>query len=105
MKNLVLSGQIERLLLFYAVTGPLIGVVVGTLLGAHEKKPLRKILSAFLTGCLGIVVYVLWKVYNIMVKLLGLDSFLNLAIQIVLFAVIGALVGVLINKWRSFNVG
>lgn len=93
MKQLIVPESVERALLFLAVCGPLVGVVVGTIVGAHEKRAAPKIIAGGLIGALGTVVYGMWHVYGAITSGLGLDSLTNLGLQLVLFAAFGAALG------------
>jgi hypothetical protein len=93
MKQLVDPNAVERVLLFIAVAGPLAGLIVGALLGAHEKCAARRIIAGVLLGAIGTLIYGLWRLYGVITNALGLDSVANLVLEIVMFAVLGAILG------------
>ena len=94
MKELVDPALVEKLLLFAAVAGPLFGVIIGTVLGAHERCAWPTMLEGALIGALGTVAYGMWKAYGAITNTLGLDSAWNLLAQLVMFAILGAALGV-----------
>ena len=93
MKELIAPESVEKALLFVAVCGPLVGMVVGAVLGAHEKRAAPRIMAGALIGGLGTVVFGMWHVYGAITDRLGLDSLANLGVQLGLFAVFGAALG------------
>lgn len=108
MKPLVDPGYVERVLLFLAVAGPLIGLVLGALLGAHEKRACPRVIAGILLGAVLSLVYGMWRLYGVITGLLGSDSVANLGLQLVLFAALGAVLGVvilrvsvLLKRWQT----
>ncbi len=93
MKELVNAQSVEKAFLFLAVAGPLMGMILGIMVGAHERDTCRRIIQGLLIGALGTLVYALWHVYNAITNALGLDSLANLGLQLVMFAILGAAVG------------
>jgi len=102
MKQLIEPDCVERVLLFLAVAGPLVGLILGAVLGAHEKCSARRIISGVLLGGIGSVVYGMWRVYGVITNALGLDSVANLGLQLVLFAALGAVLGVVVLRVSLF---
>jgi hypothetical protein len=98
MKQLVDPDSVERVLLFVAVAGPLVGLIVGALLGAHEKCAARRVIAGVLLGGIATLVYWMWRLYGVITNAFGLDSAANLCLQLVLFAALGALLGIGILK-------
>ena len=94
MKELIAARAVEKALLFLAVAGPLVGIIIGTVAGAHERRAWPRILAGGLIGALGAMVYGMWRVYGLVTDALGLDSVANLVLELVTFAVVGALLGV-----------
>lgn len=89
---------VEKALLFAAVAGPLVGTILGIVLGAHEKRSAPKILVGVLLGGLATVIYGMWRLYGLITQALGLDSVVNLGLQLLLFAAVGAVVGFVMFK-------
>jgi hypothetical protein len=91
MKQLIDPEVVEKVVLFFSVGGPLIGLIIGVILGAHERNAVRRIVQGILTGMLGTLVYIMWRVYGAITNSLGLDSVVNLGLQLLLFAALGVM--------------
>ena len=98
MSELIAPELVEKALLFLAVAGPLVGAIIGALIGAHTKNAAPSIISGILIGATGSLVYGIWRVYGAITNMLGLDSLTNLGVQLLMFAVLGAVLGVAIFK-------
>jgi predicted membrane protein len=96
MEMILAPEAIERGLSFFAVVGPLTGLIAGTLLGAHEKCAWPKMLRGALIGGMLTLVYGGWHLYGAITDSLGLDRLASLVLQLVVFAVIGAISGALL---------
>lgn len=84
--------------MFLAVGAPLVGLILGALLGAHEKRALPRIVAGVLLGGMLSLIYGMWQLYGLITGLLGLDSAANLGLQLVLFAVLGAVLGAVVSR-------
>ncbi|MGC8863216.1 MAG: hypothetical protein ACP5R5_10640 [Armatimonadota bacterium] len=93
MKELLARESFEKVMLLSAVAGPLFGIVIGTMIGAHERCALPKVLAGGLLGSLLTVVYGMWHIFGAVTDALGLDSVGNLIIELILFAAVGAIIG------------
>ena len=93
MRELVAPQAAERALLFLAVIGPLAGLIVGVVIGAHERCAWPKIVAGALIGAVFTVVYGMWRLYGVVTDALGLDSVANLVLELAMFAVVGSLLG------------
>jgi hypothetical protein len=98
MKQLIDPSSAERVLLFLAVAGPLVGLIFGAVLGAHTRRARCTVIAGVLLGGIGTLTYGMWRVYGIITNALGLDSVANLGLQLVLFAALGAILGAVILK-------
>lgn len=98
MKELIAPGSVEKALLFFAVAGPLVGVIIGAFIGAHSRNAAPSVISGILIGAIGSLIYGMWRVYGAITNILGLDSLANLGLQILIFAIFGAVLGVAIFK-------
>lgn len=85
-------------MLFIAVAGPLVGLIVGALVGAHKKCAARPVVAGVLLGGIGPLIYWMWRLYGVVTSALGLDSVANLVVELVMFAVLGAVLGIAIFK-------
>ena len=98
VRELVAPESVERVLLLLAVAGPLIGVIVGAVVGAHERCAMPKVIAGALIGALLSAVYGMWRVYGAITDALGLDSVANLVLELVLFAAVGLLVAIAVLR-------
>ncbi|MCE5198139.1 MAG: hypothetical protein ABFD54_01890 [Armatimonadota bacterium] len=94
MKHLIEAELVNRTLAFLAVGGPLVGLIIGMMLGAHERKTWVRVAGGVLIGLLATVAYGMWLIYGWITDRLGLDSVSNLCIQLVLFAILGIMLGI-----------
>jgi len=92
--ELMNPAQVERVMLFLSIGGPRVGVIFGTMLGAHKRRALPTIIAGTLAGGLCSVAYGMWKLYCAITNTLGLGSVTNLVVQLVMFAVIGGVLGI-----------
>jgi hypothetical protein len=102
MHELVSPQSVDRMLLFLAVIGPLAGLIIGTMLGAHERCAWPRALAGLLLGGLLTVIYAMWRMYGAITESLGLESVANLVLELVLFAVVGVLVALAAFKITRF---
>lgn len=98
MKELIAPEFVNKIMLFLAVGGPLMGVIIGSLLGAHERVAWPRIVGGVLIGSLFTLIYGFWYLYNMVTGALGLDSLANMGLQLLMFAVFGSLLGLVIFK-------
>ncbi len=99
MDALIEQAEAEKVILLLALGGPLVGLIAGTLLGAHRENALPRVLIGVLAGISGTVIYIMWRVYCAMTEASGLDSARNLLVMLLLFATIGAVAG-----WAVYHV-
>lgn len=105
MKELLDQGAVERVLLIAAVSGPLVGLIIGAVAGARGRCFAPRIAAGVLIGALCSLAYGMWRVYGALTDVLGLDSALNLVLQIMMFAVFGVALGVAIPKVSTYLKG
>ena len=98
MKELVSRDSIEKLFLISAILGPIAGLLLGIIIGKRKQKPAKIIITALGIGAVFSLVYGLWRLYNAITDSLGLDSVLNLGVQIIIFVVFGVLLGITVAK-------
>lgn len=98
MKELIAPETVNKILLFLALGGPLMGLIIGTLLGAHERLAWPKIVGGVLVGSLFTLIYGFWHLYNAITGALGLDSLANMGLQLLMFVIFGSLLGLVIFK-------
>ena len=98
MNELIAPESVEKALLILAVAGPLAGVLIGAFIGAHKRSVVPYLVSGILIGAIGSLIFGMWRVYGAITNKLGLDSLINLGLQLLIFAVSGAVLGVAIFK-------
>ena len=89
---------VEKTFLFLAVGGPLVGLIIGVILGAHERNATRRVVQGVLIGLLGTLIYIMWRVYGVITNALGLDSVTNIGLQLLMFAALGVMLAFAIFK-------
>ncbi len=94
MKELIAAKTVESAMLIIAVAGPIIGLIIGIIIGACTKRLQASIIVSSLIGCVGTIIYAMWRLYGVITDALGLDSVANLCLQLIIFAVCGALLGI-----------
>ncbi len=93
LREIVDLAAVERLFLVLAVLGPLLGLGIGVGVGRSRNRVRQSAVTGLLLGLLGTLNWLLWRVYNTLTEANGLDSVKNLAINLLLFVVIGAALG------------
>jgi len=93
MKELISPKSVESAMLWIAIAGPILGLVIGAVAGIRRSLKAR-MLAGLAIGLLGPVVLASWRLYGAITDSLGLDSVKNLLLQIAIFAVFGALLGI-----------
>lgn len=90
MAELVTRAQADAFFLGVLLLGLLLAPVAGWLARRRSGDPL---LAALLWGGPLVLIGVLWRIYNAITDRVGLDSVMNLAVNAVLFVVVGAVCG------------
>jgi hypothetical protein len=91
MKELVTIEQAQKLMIILLVALPLAGAVIG----AFNRKFL---LGLAIGALVGVANFILWSGYNAITNHFGLDSVKGLLINLVLFCIVGAVLGI---AWGS----
>lgn len=86
MKELIDPHQATLLMLAALVLAPLVGLIWG----AATKRLVRGLVIGL---GVGVGNYALWTVYNAITDRLGLDTVKNLLVNLVLFVILGVLIG------------
>lgn len=89
MNEIISLNTIETLFISLAVALP----VVGLLIGVWRKR----VLVGFGWGMVGPINYLLWKMYNALTNHFGLDTMVNLYLNLAIFAVLGLTAGFVIG--------
>lgn len=109
MKELIDERLVEQVILLLGVAGPVIGLVVGVLVGPRRGLTAAQgALRGLGLGLLGTLVWVLWRLYSYLVRYepapdpsqdyFGLERVDVLLLNVVIFVAVGAAVGWLI-RW------
>lgn len=93
MKELVTTEQAERALVLLAAALPILGLLVGLIAGAARRRLAMGLRHGFVSGLLGPALWVMWRVYNLIMNRYGLDSVRGLLINLALFVGVGLAVG------------
>ncbi len=101
LHEIVTVGQVERLFALLAVAVPLAGLVIGALSGARRRQAGRGALLGLGIGLIGPLNWLLWHLYNALTDRNGLDTVRNLVINLALFLLIGAGLGMGLRYARS----
>ncbi|MCX6346015.1 MAG: hypothetical protein NT018_13245 [Armatimonadetes bacterium] len=99
MKELIAPKTVELVMLIIAIAGPIVGLIAGAIIGACRKCLRPSIIIGGLIGCFGTIIYAMWRLYGVITDALGLDSVANLCLHLIMFAILGGLLGV-----ASFNI-
>jgi hypothetical protein len=100
MRELVTVEQADRVIVILAIALPAAGLVAGAAVGATRRALARGLLLGVLCGLGGPAVWLLWRMYNGIVRIYGLDSVRGLLVNLVLFVGIGVIVGLAIGLAR-----
>ena len=93
-QELVTVEQAERLIAALAYALPAAGLVLGAVVGGLRKRLGRGLLIGFVCGLTGPAIWLLWRMYNGIVGVYGLDSVRGLLVNLALFVAIGLVIGV-----------
>jgi len=106
MEELVTLEQAERAVRVLALALPAAGLIVGAIVGAVRRRLGRGLGLGLLCGLAGPAVFGLWRMYNAVIGVYGLDSVRGLLINLALFVALGVVAGLLIGLlWRRMAGG
>jgi hypothetical protein len=104
MEELVTTEQAERVIVVLAMALPVGGLVVGVISGAVRKRLGRGALLGLACGLSGPAIWLLWRMYNGIVRIYGLDSVRGLLVNLALFVAIGLVIGIGVGLvWRRVS--
>ncbi|HZT42018.1 MAG TPA: hypothetical protein VFA07_07500 [Chthonomonadaceae bacterium] len=101
LHEIVTVAQVETLFALLAMVVPLVGLSIGALAGARRRQTGRGALLGLGVGLIGPLNWLLWHLYNALTDRNGLDTVRNLVVNLALFLLIGAGLGVGIRFARS----
>ena len=94
MREIVDAEQIGRVFAVLAAALPPLCMLAGWWYGGRARNRRLGAILGLLIGLLGPLNWVLWQAYNRITDRLGLDTVLNLAVNVIVFLGVGALIGV-----------
>jgi hypothetical protein len=97
MRELIDERTAHLLMNALALGLPVAGGVVGALVGAARGRVAASTRAGLGIGALGIVNWLLWRLYNAITNHYGLDTVKNLLVNLAVFVGIGALAGVVVG--------
>ncbi len=106
MKEIIDERSVELIIRVIAIGGPVIGLLIGVVVGAVRKQVARSTLNGLAIGSLGILVWIMWVYYSWTVRYdpksgyVGLHKVSVLLINLLVFSMVGAIVGALWG-WTS----
>ncbi len=98
MKELVTQTQAEMVLRAIAIGLPLIGIVIGTLIGRVRKRARTGATAGLIISLIGVVIYGLWSLYIALGNKFTFTSLGNIVVEMAAFAVIGSAAGYTLQK-------
>lgn len=106
MEEIVTVGQADRLILVLAVSLPVVGLILGAIVGAVRKAAARGVVLGFAAGLVGPALWALWRMYNGIIGVYGLDSVRGLFVNLALFVAVGLVLGLVVGlMWRRLGGG
>ena len=97
MQELVTVQQAERVIGMLVIALPAAGLLVGLVVGAARRRVRLGLGIGLLCGATGPAIWLLWRMYNGVIGVYGLDSVKGLLINLSLFAAIGLVMGVVMG--------
>jgi len=93
MNEFICRRTVELGFLILGIAGPVLGIIVGAILGIQSRRAISGAAKGFLVGGTGTLVYGLWHAYNAITDAVGFDSAFNLVLQLLMFALLGVVIG------------
>jgi len=98
LKEIVDAEQVSRLFLVLAIALPPAGALLGAIMGHSRGRLRRGAMQGLLFGMAGPFNLLLWRVYNALTDRIGLDTVRNLFVNLALFVIVGAGIGVCLGR-------
>jgi len=95
-KELIDARTVRLAMMAIGVGGPILGAAAGAVVGAIRRVPSAYLMRGFGVGLLGSVCYLMWLIYNAVIRRLGLDSVAALLLNLGIFVVVGIAIGILL---------
>jgi hypothetical protein len=94
MREMVDAEQVGRLFAALALALPPLGLLFGWWYGSRLGSRRRGAIYGLLAGLIGPLNWCMWRLYNAITDSVGLDTVRNLVINLVLFVVVGTVIGI-----------
>jgi len=104
LHEIVDLAQVDRALLYLALAAPVLGIVIGAIVGHRRNGLLHGIGRGLAFGMLGPVILIMWRFYRYMIRYdpatgyVGLHKMSVFALNVCVFAVVGILLGALYGR-------
>ncbi len=98
LNEIVSVAAVSRLFVWLAIALPIVGAGVGAVWAARKGSVRTGLLRGLTIGLIGPLNLVLWRVYNAITDRNGLDTVSNLAINLGLFVLVGAALGLVFGR-------
>ena len=98
MNEFICRRTVELGFLILGIAGPVLGIIVGAILGIQSRCAVSGAAKGFLVGVTGTLVYGLWHAYNAITDAVGFDSAFNLVLQLLIFAFLGVVIGIVTTR-------
>ncbi len=95
LREIVDIEAVGRLFALLAMVGPVAGLLLGAAGGARKQDARGGAGRGLLIGLFGPLNWLLWRVFNLLTDRNGLDTVQNVLINLALFVVVGAVIGAL----------
>jgi hypothetical protein len=103
LQEIVTVAQAERVINMLAMALPVAGLLLGAVVGAIRKRLVSALLLGLFCGLAGPLIWLLWRMYNGIIGIFGLDSVKGLLLNLGLFVVIGLVIGLAVGAARRYQ--
>ena len=93
LHEIVDLNSVNRIFGWLAILLPIAGFAIGYMSGKSDGR-IAKALQGLLWGSLGVLNWLMWRLYNALTDRNGLDSVFNVGINLVIFLGAGILAGI-----------
>ena len=96
MKEIITERTVVTIINLFAIGMPLLGLIIGVLVGKLRHKVLRSAIYGLSIGMVGPVNLLMWHLYDFLTNFYGLDSVKGLLVNLCIFGFIGILLGIVL---------
>lgn len=105
LHEIVSAAAVGRLFDLLAIVCPLLGMGLGAIVGGRRGRLKSGAFHGLAIGLLGTLNWLLWHIYNALTDRNGLDTVRNLVINLLLFVLLGGLIGLAASRFLFRNQG